>query len=286
MTHKNRVGHMERTMKTGISRRAVLNGIGQSAALGSLAAMLPGELLAAQPARTAPAAAPKAPAVAQPPVCLTMLYPAGEGLTFDADAFRDRHIGVLKTAYAGGVGRIELRVPPPHVEGRNPDPVLAAVNIYITDFTKFAAGANARAKDVSASMASITRSAPIAQFDYILGGIGAGPETVQPSANCVTYWFEAKEGATFDSKGFAEVHAPKVAAAYGPSVRRIEVAKGEQSANGSKPLMLGSVSLYIADEAGYDAAVASEAVKTVSAESAQYFSLAPIQTLMVVHAVG
>lgn len=278
-------------MKTGISRRAVLNGIGQSAALGSLAALLPTHLLAAQPAAPAtkpapagakPAAAPKAPL---PPIYLNMLYPAGEGLAFDADGFRDRHIGVLKTAYAGGVGRIELRVPPV-IEGRPAGPVLAAVSMHITDFTKFAAGANTHAKDVSASMASITKSAPIAQFDEVLATAGAAADTVLTSSNCVSYWFEAKEGATWNAKGFAEAHLAKLAAAYGPSVRRIEVSNGVQSANGSKPLMLGALNLYIADEAGYDAAATSEAVKLAGTESAQYFTVAPIQTLMVVHAVG
>lgn len=274
-------------MKTGISRRAVLGGMGQSAALGSLAAMLPAHLFAAQAAKPAPAAAAKAPPQQAPQnICLSMLYPAGEGLTFDADGFRDRHIGVLKTAYAGGVDRIELRVPPAPVEGRASSPVIAAVNMYITDFTKFAAGANANAKMVSASMASITRSAPLAQFDSIVGSAGAGRDTVLASSTCVSYWLEAKEGATFNAKGFAESYVPKLAAAYGPSVRRIEVTEGVQSTNGSKPLLLGAVNMYIADDTGYDAAVTSDAVKQVSAEAAQYFTVAPIQTLMLVHAVG
>lgn len=273
-------------MKTGISRRRVLGGIGQTAALGSLAAMLPAHVFGAQAAAKAPAGkAPAAPAAPQN-ICLSMLYPAGEGLTFDADAFRDRHVGVLKTAYAGGVGRIELRVPPAPVEGMKPGPVVAAVSIYITDFNKFAAGANAHAKDVAASMASITKSAPLAQFDEVIASAGAAADTVVISSNCVSYWFEAKEGATFNAKGLAETHLPKMLAAYGPAVRRIEVANGVQSASGSKPLMLGGINLYIADEAGYDAAIASEAVKQVGVEAAQFFSVAPIQTLLVVHAVG
>ncbi len=273
-------------MKTGISRRAVLGGIGHSAALASLAAALPAHLLAAQAAKTAPAA--KAPAAPPPPqnIVLSMLYPAGEGLVFDADGFRDRHIGVLKAAYAGGLERIELRVPPPQVEGRPPNPVIAAVNMYISDFNKFATGANTHAKEVAASMATITKSAPLAQFDSIIASVGAGRETVLASSTCVSYWLEAKEGATWNSKGFAETYIPKLAAAYGPSVRRIEVAEGVQSANGSKPLLLGAVNLYIADDTGYDAAVTSEAVKLVSAEAAQYFTVPPIQTLMLVHAVG
>jgi hypothetical protein len=285
-------------MKTGISRRAVLNGLGQSAALGSLAAVLPAQLLAAQ-AATAPATKPPAakPAAAPKPaakpaapvqdVALLMLYPAGEGLTFDADGFRDRHMAVLKTAYAGGLERIELRVPPPPVEGATPSPILAAVSMWISDFTKFAAGANAHAKEVSASMASITRSAPIAQFDYVIAGVGVERAAVQAETRCLSMFFEAKEGATWDAKGFARDYLPKLVAAFGPeAVQRAEIVQGEAATNGGKPLLLGTVNLYIADPAKFVEASASEAVKVLAPEEAKYYSVRPIQTLMQVHAVG
>jgi hypothetical protein len=282
-------------MKTGISRRAVLNGIGQSAALGSLAAVLPAELLAAQAATatkpaasTKPAAAAK-PAAPPPPqdIVLLMLYPAGEGLTFDANGFRDRHMAVLKTAYAGGVERIELRVPPPPVEGATPSPILAAVSMWISDFTKFAAGANAHAKEVSASMATITRSAPIAQFDSVVAGLGAERASVLAETRCLSTFFEAKEGATWDVKGFAKDYLPKLVAAFGPeAVQRAEIVEGVQATNGSKPLMLGTMNLYVANPEKFVEASASEAVKLLAPEEAKYYSVRPIQTLMQVHAVG
>src|SRR5262245_19471129 len=107
-------------MLTGISRRAVLGGIGQSAAIGSLAAVLPRYLAAAEAAAAAapPAAAPAASAPATPTYCLTMLYPSGKDkdgqvLTFDCDGFRDRHLLTLKGAYGDSVERIEMRLAPP-----------------------------------------------------------------------------------------------------------------------------------------------------------------------------
>lgn len=222
-------------------------------------------------------------------ICLQMLYPSGEGLTFDADAFRDRHIGVLKAAYAGGLERVELRVPPPPVAGRAPPPLLAAVSMYISDFSKFAAGASANGKDVNASMAAITKSAPMAQFDSVLAGVGATRDTVTTGASSVSWWFESKEGARMDAKGLAETYLPKLLEAAGAgAIRRVEVTEGIQSANGSKPLMLGNLTLYIADETAFDTAMASDAVKAVTKDFGQYFSAAvpPIQTLMQVHAAG
>lgn len=270
-------------MKTGFSRRAVLRGIGQSAAIGSLAAILPRHLLAAQGTQQAKAA----PAAAPMNICLSMLYPVGEGLAFDADAYRDRHMAVLRTAYAGGLERVELRVAPPPAEGMSPPPLLAAVSMWISDFAKFAAGANAHAKDVAASMATITKSAPLAQFDSIIAGLGGPRDSVPASSGCISYLFEAKEGATWDSKGFAGTYLPQLLAAYGPeAIRRVEAAEGVQSANGSKPLMLGTVNLYVADEAAYDKAAGSEAVKAIAGDAKQYFSSPPIQTYMKVHSVG
>jgi hypothetical protein len=264
-------------MTEDISRRRLLRGIGQSAAMGSLATLLPRYLAAAESA----AAAPKMN------ICLSMLYPVGEGLSFDADAFRDRHIGVLKTAYAGGLERVELRVPAPAREGAPPAPLLAAVSMWISDFNKFAAGANAHARDVSASMASITKSAPMAQFDNVIASVGAERGSVLANVACLSNFFEAKDGATLDTKGLAESYVPKFYAAYGPAaIQRIEVAEGIQSANGSKPLMLGAVNFYIADTGKFQEVSGSDAVKQLAPEEAKYYSKPPIQTPMQVHSVG
>jgi hypothetical protein len=325
-------------MKTGISRRAVLHGIGQSAALGSLAAVLPGRLRAAEGAATPSSS-----------ICLTMLYPSGDGLTFDADAYRDRHMAVLRKAYGEGVARIELRIPPPPAapppaapppgpaaaaggvspptaqgeagapapQGDGaapvpptaaaapgaaaapaapapaaapsgpPPPLLAAVSMWISDFKKFADGANAHAKEVGESMATITRSAPMAQFDTVVAQFGAARSDVLSKTRCLTYLIEAKDGAKWDSNSYATNYLPRFFAAYGPeAIKRIEVAEGIQSANGEKALMLGSVNFYIADADKFVEATNSDAVKQVVPEESQYFSTAPIQTIMQVYAVG
>ncbi len=267
-------------MMKGISRRALLRGIGQSAAIGSLAAVAPRYLAAAQ-------AASKTAAPQPSNICLSMLYPVGEGLTFDADAFHDRHIPVLRNAYAGGLERVELRIPAPVAEGAAPAPLLAAVSMWITDFTKFAAGANAHAKEVSASMAAITRSAPMAQFDSVVAGVGGDRTSVVASAKCLTEMYEAKEGATWDAKGFAEGYLPRLVAAYGPAaVQRIEVVQGIQSANGSKPLLLGTVNFYIADTTKFVEAASTDAIKQLVPEEAKYHTNPPIQALMLVHSIG
>lgn len=288
-------------MSRDLSRRSVLAGAGYAAA-GTLAGLLPGELFAAQPAapaapRSGQGAAPprsaQGAAAARPApapitnICLTMLYPSGPDLKFDADAFRDRHMPVLRKAYGEGLERIELRVPPPVAEGAPPQPVLAAVSMWISDFSKFAAGANANAKDVAASIATITNSRPMAQFDSFVAGLGGDRASVEADSRCLSYFFEAKADAKWDAKAYADTYLRKFMAAYGAeAIRRIEVLKGEQSADGSKPLMLGSVNFYIADTDKFVEASATEGVKAVLAEETTFFSTPPIQTLFMVHSVG
>ncbi len=291
---------------TGISRRAAMRGIGQSAALGSLATLLPRYLAAAEAA--APAApAVAAPAVPAPPVtavipastsyCLSMMYPSGKDVKFDADAFRERHMLTLKGAYGDSVERVELRVtplPPPPADGSPPPqpPVLAAVNVWIRDTTKYAENLKAHGAEIAADMATITNSQPFGQLDQVVAWLGDARDTVAVDSLCMSFYFQAKENkekvaATFDEKGYATVFLPKLYQAVGSeAIQRIEVVKGSAAGAGGKLVMLGSVHFYIGDEKKFEEAFTSEAVKQIEAEGGKYSNSSPFQTYMFVRAAG
>ncbi len=183
--------------------------------------------------------------------------------------------------------RVELRLVTPPAEGAPPGPLLAAVSIWIRDVSKFVAGVNAHGKEVSADMATVTGSAPMVQFDQVVSGLGGERESVLVNATCISQFFPVKEGATWDSKGYADGYMAKIYAAYGPkAIQRIEIAKGAAGQGGKDPLFLGSAHLYIADEAAYDTATATDAVKQIAVEGPKYFSTPPFPSLMRVHAVG
>jgi hypothetical protein len=159
--------------------------------------------------------------------------------------------------------------------------------MWIGDFTKFREGANAHSKEVNESMAAITRSQPIAQFDSVIATFGAERAAVESETRCLTYLIEAKDGAKWDSNSYAKNYLPRLFAAYGPEViKRIEVLEGIQSANGQKALMLGSVNFYIPDLGTFADATNGEAVQLVAAEEAKFFATPPIQTLLQVYSVG
>ncbi|MDQ2641059.1 MAG: hypothetical protein M3Y79_10845 [Pseudomonadota bacterium] len=273
-----------------IGRRSVLRGLGHTATFGSLAAALPSLARAAQPA--AAAAAPQK-------ICLAMLYPSGEGLSFDADGFRDRHLALLKKSYGTAIERVELRVspppptPPPVAEGETappmpaPQPVLAAVSLWIGNVGEFIQRSQASAKTVAADMANITKSAPMVQFDVLEGQGGVAAGSVLGGTTVVSSYFFAKEGGTIDAAVFGKTYLPKVVAAYGPeALQRAEVWRGELAQGGGKPLIASALHLYVKDSTAFDTASNSEAVKALGTEAATISTLAPVNLVMSVHATG
>lgn len=267
-----------------IHRRFVLTGLGHAAAMASLASILPRKVAAGQQAAAAPLK-----------VCMQMIYPAGEGLTFDADAFRDRHIALLKNAYGPAVERIELRVapPPPAVEGEPAPPppagppILASVSLWLGDIGEFIKRNQTSARAIATDMATITKSAPMVQFDTIEGQVGDPASAVIGGSTVVSQFFFAKDGGTWNAEWFGKTYLPRLLEAYGTAaIRRAEVAKGAQGLGDAKPLVTGIVNIYLNDVAAFDAAVGNEALKELAAEALQNSTLNPVSIVMTVHATG
>ena len=267
-----------------ISRRSVLNGFGQSTALGAALAALSPYLRAAQAAAPAASAAPAGPA---PTYCLSMMYRQAEGASFNADLFRDKHLPLLRKVYANGVDRIELRIPAPVPEGQKAvaQPIIAAVNIWFRDITEFVNRTKTGAQEVNASMAGISSAQVSAQVDQVIAGLGEDRAAVPLSSLCHSSYFQDKDGATFDAAYFTQTFYPKLAELFGTAVRRIEVTTGAASTTGGKLLVKNAVHIYIRDEAAYDEA-GSKIPSELKAEGAQHTNIAPVQTLTQLHAAG
>lgn len=278
-------------MITPFDRRRVLLGLGQAATLGGLSAAMPGLARAAQAAAAQQQAAQK--------VCLTMLYPTGDGLTFDADGFRDRHLAILTNAYGNTVERIELRVtekppePPPPAEGEEPlpapppPPVLAVVSMWLANISGFTQRVPTAAKAVNEDMAKITRSAPMVQFDVIEGQAGDPASSVLGGTTVLSSYFFAKEGGQWDGEYFGKTFVPKLMTAYPPgALARVEVSRGYVAQGGGAPLIAGAMHLYIKDAAAFDAAAGNEANMELGKEAAGYTTLNPVRLVMSVHATA
>jgi hypothetical protein len=273
----------------GISRRAVLGGFGHSATLGALAAALTPQLraaqaaAAAQPAPPAPAAAPAAPAATY---CLATMYGQAAGVTFDGDAFRDKHLTLLKSVYGDRAERIELRMPAPTPEGAPQPLFIATVNIWFRDVQEFIKRNGAAAKDIAASLEAVTKAPLIGQVDQVVSERGEGRLASPIDSLCVSNYFPAKDGATFDAPYFADTFFPKMAEQYGTTaIRRIEVSKGAAGAAGGKPSLLHTAHIYINDVDAYTEAEGRLGAGLL-AELEKYTNIKPRVTLTRLHAIG
>lgn len=259
------------------SRRTVLRGVGHSAAFGSLATALPHQLLAAQ----------AAPAPAKAAICLSTLYQGGEGITFDANRFRDQHLALLKTSYGNAVERIELRVSDPPAEGAPAPRFLAVTNVWIADIAGFVGKVNTHAKALAADMANVTNSAPMAQVNQVMTSLGEGREAVPADAECFSILFPSKEGGTWDAKYYFETYAPKFYEIMGAgAVRRIEAVQGAPGSDGKDPAFKGAIHFYIRDSAAYDEAAKNEAFAALNTEAASHSTLQNLTMFTRVHAAG
>jgi hypothetical protein len=259
----------------GISRRAVVNGFGQTAALGALATALPAQLRAAAAAAPAPAAAPAGPPVTY---SLTRLYQRAEGSPFDADGFRDRHVPTLVKAYGKSAERIELRVPVV-ADGAPAPQIIAAVNIWFSNLQEFLARHKAAEKELVASMATVTKALAVEQVDQVLASLGEERAAVPVDSFVYSTYFPTKEGGTLDTKYFAETFYPKFLTTYGSeAVRRVEVT----SPAIPNAKVVGSTHVYIRDPDKYDAA--RENAPELFKELAAYTNINPVQSLTKLHA--
>jgi uncharacterized protein (TIGR02118 family) len=68
--------------------------------------------------------------------CLTILYPAGDGIHFNADYYRDHHLTLIMKLYTNTISRFELRKGDKNMAGAKPD-FIGTVNIYIADAKAF-----------------------------------------------------------------------------------------------------------------------------------------------------
>lgn len=256
-----------------ISRRAVLRGVGHSAAFGAIAAALPYGVRAAAPAGAA--------------VCMSMLYQSGteEGRRFDEDAYRDRHVPLLRRAYGDSVERVELRVAPDPVEGAQPSALLAAASIWIRDVGAFVEQVGKHGKEVATDIETITNVGPILQIDQVVYSAGQDRSRVPLDAPCVSTFFPAKEGGTWDTRYYVDTYLPKLIQAFGPeAILRIEASEGTDQA-GPKRLH-SAVHMYINNEAAFEAASEKEEVAALLAEGGAHTTLSSMGVIMRVHAAG
>src|SRR5690242_7849627 len=144
--------------------------------------------------------------------CLTILYPAGEGLHFDADYYRDHHLTLIMKLYTNTIQRFELRTV---AAAQPPAAYAAAVNIWINDLAAFQANNQKHGKTLTDDVPHFTNGMPTIQFDTVEGESGAKRSAPQTGDTCLTILYPNKEDAKWDVDYYRAHHMPLIMKLYG-----------------------------------------------------------------------
>ena len=216
--------------------------------------------------------------------CLTVLYPAGPGLTFDADYYRDHHLVTIMKLFGRSIERFELRksaapaapagaapppapaaatkggsaAPPAPAQGFTPAPpqaFAAAVNIWIADLAAFNANNQKHGQTLRDDVPHFSNARPVIQYDKVHGMMGSPRSAMKLGDTCLTIVYPNSEGVRWDVEYYRTHHMPLIMRLYGASaIKRFELRKGDSGQSGGKPDYIGSVNIYINDQKAFDAA--------------------------------
>ncbi len=296
------------------SRRDVLHSAGSAVTLGMLAsvfgAAVPHGVRAAENSKPTGGAQPaggakvaggatsgdggKAAHSAKLGHAMTIVYPAGDNIKFDADYYREHHLKLIMSLYGSSIKRFELRTVPPNAApaiqpapGAPPPPKFsAAVNIWIADLEAFNANNAKHGPELIADVPHFTNAQPTIQYDDMYGMMGEPASAMKVGDTCLTILYPNGEGVRWDVDYYRTHHMPLIMRLYGEkSIKRFELRKGASGQTGGPAPYIGSVNIYINDQKAFDAAGAEHG-KTLVADVPHFSSVMPIAFPTTIHGVA
>lgn len=261
----------------GLTRRDVVKGGAGAVTLGMLAAAF---------GATLPRGA-RAEESAAGVNCLTILYPAGEGLSFNADYYRDHHLTMIMKLYGDTIQRFELRKVPASPAGAPPAKYAAAINIWINDLAAFNANNQKHGKTMTDDVPNFTNGRPGIQYDKVHGEAGAARSAPKVGDTCLTILYPNSEAVRWEVDKYRAGHLPLIMRLYGTeAIKRFELRKGDGGMGpDTKPEWIGTVNIYINDQKSFDAA-GKQHGKTLVDDVPSFSSVMPTAFPTIIHGVG
>jgi len=225
---------------------------------------------------------------------MTIVYPSGEGIKFDPDYYRDHHLKLIMKLYGKSIRRFELRTVPPLPAPATPPPAgtppppkfSAAVNIWIADFDAFNADNAKHGQELVADVPHFTNAQPTIQFDDVHGEMGEPASAMKVGDTCLTILYPNSEGVRWDVEYYRTHHMPLIMKLYGKeAIKRFELRKGATGQTGGAPAYIGSVNIYINDQAAFDAA-GKQHGPTLVKDVPHFSSVMPIAFPTRIHGIG
>ena len=117
--------------------------------------------------------------------------------------------------------------------------------------------------------------------------MGKARNTPKIGDTCLTILYKNGDDVRWDVEYYRTHHMPLIVKLYGPeAISRFELRKGDAGqAPGSKPTFIGSVNIYIHDQAAFDAA-GKEHGKTLVEDVPHFSSVMPIAFPTTLYGIG
>ena len=128
---------------------------------------------------------------------------------------------------------------------------------------------------------------PTIQFDKFHGEMGAKRNAPKLGDTCLTILYPNSDGVRWVVDYYKKGHMPLIMRLYGEkAIKRFELRKGDAGmAPNSKPDYIGSVNIYINDQAAFDAA-RKEHGSTLVKDVPNFSSVNPIAFPTVIYGIG
>lgn len=208
--------------------------------------------------------------------CLSILYRNGEGVRFDDEYYRERHMALILDRYGtAAISRYEFRKPV-LVEGAEPPAYAACVNIWIEDAEAFATAGAMHGAEVAADVPNFTNASVVVQNEIIWGEAGGMLQAPVLGQTCVTILYPWAEDARWDADYYRDNHLPLIMRLYGSeAIGRFELRKSTPLPPGVNPAFPGTANCYVSDQERF-ATAGAEHAQTLLSDVANFSSITPM----------
>lgn len=198
---------------------------------------------------------------------LTITYPAGASIRFDADYYRDHHLKLFMDIYGSAIERFELRTLAPG------GAFSAVINIWIADFEQFRARSTPAAyQRMGDDKKNFTNTSSSIQVDEVTCESGDPRSRMTRGCECLSLLYPAGPAGAWSDDAKCRAYVDGLKKLLGrETLRRVELRKGLEQLDDGAPAYQGGINLYSRNT------LSPQNREAVVKMSAQLCSVAPVE---------
>ena len=183
---------------------------------------------------------------------LTITYPAGSSIRFDADYYRDHHVKLFMDIYGSAIERFEMRTPAPSQAGA----FSVLMNIWIADFDLFRSRSTPAAyQRMGDDKHNFTNTSSAIQVDEVTHGSGEPRANIPRGCGCLSLLYPSGPAGAWNDDAQSRAYVDGLTKLLGRDVlRRIELRKGIEQLDDGNPTYQGGINLYARNPAAFSRA--------------------------------